>query len=80
MSVLGVEDPARCVYVGDRPYEDVFGAQQAGMRAVFLPHSDIPESQQVPVDVRPDAVVHQLAELLPLVDAWNAAAARVSSP
>jgi putative hydrolase of the HAD superfamily len=69
---VGVDDPAACVYVGDRPYEDVHGAQRAGLRAVLVPHSDIPASQQVPVDVRPDAVVHRLADLLTVVDGWSA--------
>ena len=71
MRAVGVQDPARCVYVGDRPYEDVHGAQRAGLRAVLVPHSDIPAAQQVPVDVRPDAVVQRLLDLLPVIDAWS---------
>ena len=46
-------------------------AQRVGMRAVLVPHSDIPADQQVPVDVTPDAVVQRLAELLDVVDAWS---------
>jgi putative hydrolase of the HAD superfamily len=72
MYAVGVADPARCVYVGDRPYEDVHGAQGAGLRAVLVPHSDIPPAQRVPVDVRPDAVVDRLLDLLDVVDAWTA--------
>ena len=45
------------VYVGDRPYDDVSGAKAVGMRAVLVPHSDIPPHQQVPVDVAPDGVI-----------------------
>jgi putative hydrolase of the HAD superfamily len=71
VAAVGVDDPAACVYVGDRPYEDVHGAQNAGLRAVLVPHSDIPVDQQVPVDVRPDAVVHRLLDLLDVVDAWS---------
>ena len=59
------------MYVGDRPYEDVHGAQRAGLRAVLVPHSDIPVAQRVPVDVRPDAVVDRLRDLLDVVDAWS---------
>jgi len=78
MAAVGVSDPARCVYVGDRPYEDVHGAQRVGMRAVLVPHSDIPAVQQVPVDVHPDGVAHRLLDVLDLVDGWNAGvAARV---
>ena len=75
MAAVGVEDPATCVYVGDRPYEDVHGAQRAGLRAVLVPHSDIPASQQVPVDVRPDGVAHRLLDVLGYVDGWLAAGA-----
>jgi putative hydrolase of the HAD superfamily len=32
---MGVQ-PSECAYVGDRPREDVVGAQQAGMRSVLL--------------------------------------------
>jgi putative hydrolase of the HAD superfamily len=70
MAAVGVTDPAACVYVGDRAYEDVHGAQQAGMRAVLVPHSDIPPDQQVPVDVVPDGVAHRLLDVLDLVDRW----------
>ena len=71
LRAVDVDEPASAVYVGDRPYEDVHGAQRAGLRAVLVPHSDIPPSQQVPVDVRPDAVVQRLLDLLPVVDAWS---------
>ena len=72
LAAVGVSDPASAVYVGDRAYEDVHGAQQAGLRAVLIPHSDIPADQQVPVDVEPDAVAHRLLDLLDIVDAWRA--------
>ena len=71
MAAVGASDPAACVYVGDRPYEDVHGAQQAGMRAILVPHSDIPADQQVPVEVTPDGVAHRLLDVIALVDGWN---------
>lgn len=71
MAAVGVGDPGACVYVGDRPYEDVHGAQRVGMRAILVPHSDIPPDQQVPVDVTPDGVAHRLLDVLTLVDGWN---------
>jgi putative hydrolase of the HAD superfamily len=61
-------EPAGCLYVGDRPFEDVHGAQRAGMRAVLVPHSDLPPAQQVPVDATPDAVVQRLIDVLDVVD------------
>ncbi len=69
-AAVGV-DPGACVYVGDRPYEDVHGSQAVGMRAVLVPHSDIPADQQVPVDVVPDGVARRLLDVLDLVDAWT---------
>jgi putative hydrolase of the HAD superfamily len=74
MAAVDVDDPAGCVYVGDRPFEDVHGARRVGMRAVLVPHSDIPLAQQVPVEVHPDAVAHRLLDVLDHVDAWQAAA------
>lgn len=70
MAAVGVAEPGTCVYVGDRPYEDVHGAQRVGMRAVLVPHSDIPPAQQVPVDVTPDGVAHRLLDVLDHVDRW----------
>jgi HAD superfamily hydrolase (TIGR01509 family) len=70
MDAVGATDPGRCVYVGDRPYDDISGAKALGMRAVFVPHSDIPLAQQVPVDVHPDAVLHRLCDLPDLIADW----------
>jgi putative hydrolase of the HAD superfamily len=70
LDAVGVADPTRAVYVGDRPYDDVSGAKAVGMRAVLVPHSDIPPSQQVPVDVTPDGVIQRLADLLRLIADW----------
>jgi len=66
MTAIGVSDPARCVFVGDRPFDDVHGAQQAGLRAVLVPNSDVPPYSSAV----PDAVISRLAELPPLLAAW----------
>jgi putative hydrolase of the HAD superfamily len=63
--------PQECVYVGDRGYEDVHGPQSAGMRAILVPHSDIPADQQVPHDATPDAVAHELLDVLDIVTRWS---------
>jgi len=60
------------VYVGDREFEDVHGSQAAGMRAILVPHSDIPAGQRVSVDVTPDGVAHELLDILVIVDGWRA--------
>jgi putative hydrolase of the HAD superfamily len=59
---LGVP-PERALMVGDRPIDDVWGAQQLGMRGVWRPHPGSPALG----DVRPDAVIQQLSELPALV-------------
>jgi putative hydrolase of the HAD superfamily len=66
MAAVGVSDPGRCVFVGDRPYDDVHGAQALGMRAVLIPHSDVPSYP----DAVPDAVIGRLGELRPLIESW----------
>lgn len=71
LDAVGVSDPAGAVYVGDRLWEDVHGAQSAGLRAILMPNSTIPVDQQVPVDVNADAVAHHLLDILDIVDAWR---------
>jgi putative hydrolase of the HAD superfamily len=66
--------PRRAVYVGDRVFEDVHGPQQVGMRAIWIPHSDIPAAQRVEVTAMPDGHAHQLLDVLDIVDAWAAEA------
>ena len=66
MAAIGVTDPAECVYVGDRPYDDVHGAKGMGMRAVLVPNSDVP-----PFDAAvPDAIITRLSELIRHLDGW----------
>jgi len=59
MKAVGIDDPASCVFVGDRPFDDIYGAKRAGMRAVLVANSDVPAYD----DARPDAVITQLSEL-----------------
>ena len=68
MRAVGMTDPADCVFVGDRPYDDVHGAKSAGMRAVLVPNSDVPAFS----GTEPDAVITRLADLLGHVDRWSA--------
>jgi putative hydrolase of the HAD superfamily len=69
-TALGVETD-EAVYVGDRPFQDIHGSQNAGMRAIWVPHSKIPLAQQVAVDVVPDGVAHELLDVLAIVDGWR---------
>jgi putative hydrolase of the HAD superfamily len=63
MDAVGATDAGRCVYVGDRLFDDVWGAQQAGMRAVHIPLSAIPAAQMGHTEGTPDGVIHRLADL-----------------
>ncbi len=71
MDAVGASDPARCVYVGDRLYDDIWGAQQAGLRAIHVPHSNIPREQVGHSEGSPDAVAHTLGDVLTIIDAWR---------
>jgi putative hydrolase of the HAD superfamily len=68
MRAVGVSDPADCVFVGDRPYDDVHGAKSAGMRAVLVPNSAVPAFP----GAEPDEVISRLEELVAHVDRWSA--------
>ncbi|NHN54291.1 HAD family hydrolase [Calidifontibacter sp. DB0510] len=63
---------AESVYVGDRLFEDVHGAQGAGMRAIWVPHSDIPVAQRVETGATPDAVAQEISDVVRIVREWNA--------
>lgn len=69
MAAVGVSDPSRCVYVGDRLFDDVWGAHQAGLKAIHIPHSAIPSEQVGHSEGVPDAVAHELAEIPALLAA-----------
>ncbi|MCB0894873.1 MAG: HAD family hydrolase [Nocardioides sp.] len=71
MDAVGVSDPARCVYVGDRLFDDVYGAHHAGMRAIHVPHSRIPTEQVGHTEGEPDAVAHRLADVAEIVRSWS---------
>ena len=63
MEAVGVDDPAACVYVGDRLYDDIWGARQAGLGAIHVPLSTIPAAQVGHTEGEPDAVVHALSQV-----------------
>lgn len=66
LSKLGVDEPSRAVFVGDRPYDDVYGAKSFGMRGVLRPNAAVPA-----YPVEPDAVIDGLPELIDLVQRWR---------
>lgn len=65
LAKLGVEGP-EAIFVGDRLYDDIHGAQSVGMRAVLRPNAAVPSYPVVP-----DATVDRLPELVELVARWR---------
>lgn len=63
MEAVGVDDPAACVYVGDRLFDDIWGARAAGLHAIHVPLSSIPPEQVGHTEGEPHAVVHALAQV-----------------
>lgn len=59
LAAVGVTDPSRVVYVGDRPWDDIFGAQRAGLRTAQRTNPLVPSH-----DVVPDIEIAGLPELL----------------
>jgi FMN phosphatase YigB (HAD superfamily) len=54
--------------VGDRMFQDVWGAKRLGMRAIWRrPVGGAPQDQ---VDVEPDASIDDLTELGPVLERW----------
>ena len=59
LDALGVADPSRAIFVGDRPWDDIFGAQRAGLRTALRTNPLVPG-----YDVEPDVEIARLRELL----------------
>lgn len=76
---VGVEDPGRAVFVGDRLFDDVHGAMAAGLRGVWRrdPVLGAPDGRDgrparpESPGVVPDAQIVTLSDLLPILDAWS---------
>jgi putative hydrolase of the HAD superfamily len=66
MAAVGEDDPAACVFVGDRPFDDVHGAKGIGMRAVLIRNSTVPAYEAAV----PDAIITRLSELPGYLDRW----------
>lgn len=63
----GGVDASAAVHIGDHPGDDIAGAQQAGLRAVwFNPTGKVWEGDKLP-----DAQIRSLTELPPLLKSWQ---------
>lgn len=68
LQALGVE-PSEAVFVGDRLWDDILGAQKAGLRTIWVPHSTS-VGREVP-EVEPDATLQRLLDVLDIVERWR---------
>lgn len=68
LDVLGYE----AVMVGDSLEMDVKGAQDAQMWAIWADIVPNPENDSWRDSVTPDAIVHELPEVVPIVEKWSA--------
>ncbi|MBN2304482.1 MAG: HAD family hydrolase [Anaerolineae bacterium] len=61
--------PGEAIYIGDSLFFDVWGAQQAGMRGVWIEqeHRWLPDG----MDITPDATIKTLPELLEVINGWR---------
>ena len=57
-AALDLDDRAQVAFVGDRLYDDVWGAQQAGLHGIWVRNGGTP-----PFEVVPDGVIDHLSEL-----------------
>ena len=67
LAQLGV-DPGTAVFIGDDPASDVVGGRRAGMYTVYFRSND---RFAAPDGVLPDATIHALRELPPLISRLN---------
>ena len=72
---IGVDDPARVLYVGDRVDNDVLPAAEAGLATCWITRGPWGQLQEMPEDLAPDLVLEGLGELPELLVAWREEAA-----
>jgi len=63
----GGADAAAAVHIGDHPGDDIAGAQQAGLRAVWFN----PQGKAWEADGKPDAEVQRLSQLPEVLARWR---------
>jgi len=62
---LGTSPEVSC-HVGDNLLTDVWGAQRAGMKSIYISGPNDPES-----DILPDAVITEIGELIDVLREWG---------
>ena len=63
--------PHEAAFVGDRPFDDIQGAQSIGMKGILIPHTSLPAAHSTDLGVIPDAVADRLGDVWDIVHGWN---------
>lgn len=63
--------PDEAAYVGDHPYFDVYGAQQAGLRGIWMWSAAWTNPRLHELEIQPDATLHALSELIGTIQPWT---------
>lgn len=64
-------EPAETAFVGDRLFDDIHGAQEVGMKGIWIPHSNIPAAQSTDLGITPDATIQKLSEIISVIETWT---------
>jgi putative hydrolase of the HAD superfamily len=62
--------PHEAVFVGDRPFDDIQGAQTVGMKGILIPHTQLPPAHSTDLGVVPDAIAQRLGDVWDIVCGW----------
>jgi len=60
--------PGEAAYVGDSLYFDVYGAQQAGLKAIWVENQEM--TAPLSMTITPDAVIRRLSDLPDAIASW----------
>ena len=66
MALTGA-DPSQSIHIGDSPKWDVWGAQQAGMKAVLFDNGDTDPLVNTRLETKPDYIVQAMSDVVPWV-------------
>lgn len=66
LALLDVDDPDQAVFVGDRPENDIAGANDVGLTSVLITPNHLQYDLK---NVQPDYTINRLADLLPILAA-----------
>lgn len=70
LNKLGVS-PTQAIMVGDDLKNDILGAHELGMKTIYVKKNFKITPMEAPTQVKPDAEISNLTEIIPIIDKWN---------